>query len=194
MNENEIIKLLTEYRDSLDSKDREEILMITGSVDSIITDYLHSSEALKHDLAKIRTNIGYLVNTKKDSFIHGITLDNQKILLKKYLNTLINQISKLGIPDNKGNIDNSIKLNISQNQSQEQKQSQKFILEIFIESIKDEINGKQLKELKAIVKEEKVPEKARNKIIDKLKTFGSDICSNILANIITNPNIWQGLI
>lgn len=31
---------------------------------------------------------------------------------------------------------------------------------------------------------------ARERIIDKLKSFGSDVLSNIVANVITNPSIW----
>ena len=190
MNKDEIVELLTEYRDTLDSKDREEILMITGSVDSIITNYLTSSVALKNDLMNIRKNISYLVNTKSDSFIHGITLDNQKVIFKKYLITLINQISKLGIPDKDKNQDNSVNVNVSQNQTQDQHQSQKIVFDIFIESIKDEITGKQYKELIQIVKSEKDSKFAKSKIIEKLKSFGENICTNIVTNILTNPSVW----
>ena len=35
-------------------------------------------------------------------------------------------------------------------------------------------------------------QKARSGIIDKLKSFGSDVTSNIIANIFTNPIIWSG--
>lgn len=192
MNKNEIIELLTEYRETLDSKDRDEIFILTGSVDSIITDYLPTSAALKSDLANIRKKISYLVGMKTDTYIHGITLDNEKTFFKKYLDNLINQISKLGIPENKSNIDNSIKFNVSQNQSQNQ--SQKLILEIFIESIRSEITSKQLKELKTIITEEKEPKKARVKILDKLNSFGIAVCTNILTNIISNPAVWEGLL
>ena len=41
------------------------------------------------------------------------------------------------------------------------------------------------------IKEEKGDlEKAKPKVIDKLKSFGENVASNILANIITNPAIW----
>ena len=194
MNKDEIVGLLIEYRDSINSKDRDEIFTMTGSIDSVITNYLPTSNALKSDLEYSRKNIVMLVGLKRDNGLHGITLDNQKDFLRKYLETLITQISKIGIPEHKNQVDNSINLNVSQNQSQEQQQSQKIVLDIFVESIKDEISGKQFKELKAIIVEEKEPEKAKSKIIEKAKSFGSDICSNIIANIITNPNIWQGLI
>lgn len=79
------------------------------------------------------------------------------------------------------------------NVTQTQTQSQSVAIEIFLESIKDEIPGKQFKELKSIAANEKDPVKAKSKILDKVKSFGEDVLSNIVANIITNPTIWSGL-
>lgn len=81
-------------------------------------------------------------------------------------------------------------IQITVNQSQTQSQQQSIAFEIFIESIKDELTGKQQKEIKAIIDEEVDPANAKTKIVDKIKSFGSDIASNIIANIITNPAIW----
>ena len=36
-------------------------------------------------------------------------------------------------------------------------------------------------------------QKARPGIIEKLKSFGADVASNIVANLLTNPAIWSGL-
>ena len=36
--------------------------------------------------------------------------------------------------------------------------------------------------------------KAKSKILEKLKSFGGDVLSNVLANLITNPAIWSKLI
>lgn len=82
---------------------------------------------------------------------------------------------------------------ITINVSQSQTQSQSVAIDIFLESIKDEIPGKYFKELKAIAKEEPDAAKARSRILDKVKGFGEDVLSNIVANIITNPTIWSGL-
>ena len=51
-----------------------------------------------------------------------------------------------------------------------------------------------LNNLKQVVDEEKGDlEKAKPKVIDKIKSFGENVASNILANIITNPAIWSCL-
>ena len=83
---------------------------------------------------------------------------------------------------------------INNTNSQSQNQKQSLAVELFIEAIKDDLTGSQLKELKSVVIEsENDLQKARPGIIAKLKEFGSDVASNIVANILTNPMIWEGL-
>lgn len=84
-------------------------------------------------------------------------------------------------------------INNSNQQSQDQNQGQALAVELFIEAIKDDLTGRQIKELKQIVAEaDNDLQKARPGIIEKLKSFGSDVTSNIIANILTNPIIWGG--
>lgn len=83
-------------------------------------------------------------------------------------------------------------INNTNNQSQTQEQS--LAVELFVEAIKDDLTGRQLKELKAVVAEaDNDLQKARPGILAKLVEFGSDVASNIVANILTNPKIWGGL-
>lgn len=86
----------------------------------------------------------------------------------------------------------NIAINNTNNQSQSQEQS--YAINMFLEAIKDDLNGKQIKELKKVLDESgNDKEKARNGIISKLKSFGSDVAANIVANILTNPTIISGL-
>lgn len=67
-------------------------------------------------------------------------------------------------------------------------------VELFLDAIKDDLTGRQIKELKAVVAEaDNDMQKARPGIIEKLKSFGADVASNIVANLLTNPAIWGGL-
>jgi hypothetical protein len=81
-------------------------------------------------------------------------------------------------------------IHITNNQSNDQQ----VTLHIFLDAVKDEITGKDLKALKEIMKDyvEK-PEETKEKLIEKVKSFGGDVLSNILANILTNPNIYVGI-
>ena len=84
--------------------------------------------------------------------------------------------------------------NINNTNNQSQSQEQSLSINLFLEAIKDDLTGRQVKELKEIIAESgNDKEKARDSIIAKLKSFGSDVASNIVANIITNPLIWSSL-
>lgn len=83
---------------------------------------------------------------------------------------------------------------INNTNSQSQNQEQSLAVKLFIEAIKDDLTGRQVKELKEVVEEagNDLP-KARQGVLLKLKEFGADVASNIVANIITNPMIWSGM-
>ena len=86
----------------------------------------------------------------------------------------------------------SILNNNSQSQSQEQ--TSIIVFKIFTDAIKDEITGKQYKELEAIAKEHKKdPIKLKTSLIGKMKSFGEATFTNIVANILTNPEILNKL-
>lgn len=88
----------------------------------------------------------------------------------------------------------NITTNINNTNNQSQSQEQSVAINIFLEAIKDDLTGRQLKDLKEVIKDSgDDKEKARNGVIDKLKSFGSDVASNIVANIITNPMIWTSI-
>ena len=83
---------------------------------------------------------------------------------------------------------------INNNNQQKQNQTQSLAINLFLEAIKDDLTGRQVKELKDIVAESSSDkEKARDGIIAKLKSFGDNVAANIVANILTNPVIWGGL-
>ncbi|TDQ23832.1 hypothetical protein [Tenacibaculum caenipelagi] len=72
--------------------------------------------------------------------------------------------------------------------------TQQIVLNLFTEAVKDEITGKEYKELKEILKNyEREPEKTTSEIKEKLKKMGGDVLTNIITNILTNPNIYGGL-
>ena len=48
-----------------------------------------------------------------------------------------------------------------------------------------------MQELIELLKSQETKSQKKNKITEKLISFGSDVTSNILANILTNPNIWN---
>ena len=81
---------------------------------------------------------------------------------------------------------------INNSNSQTQNQEQNF--DIFIKSIEDSFTISQIKELKQIVDAENGNmERAKSKIIEKIKSFGANLAPSLVANIITNPSIWASI-
>ena len=94
----------------------------------------------------------------------------------------------------KKEVGEGVNITINNTNSQSQNQEQSLAVELFIEAIKDDLTGRQIKELKSVVAEaENDLQKARSGILAKLKEFGADVASNIVANLLTNPMIWGGL-
>ncbi|MFC0603123.1 hypothetical protein [Winogradskyella pulchriflava] len=104
------------------------------------------------------------------------------------ISSIINDLESFGIPETQ-NTESGSGINISLNQMQ----SQTVNVNIIWESIEDELTGKQLKELKKILKGKDKPESKKKKILEKLAEFGTGVASNILSTILTNPGIISGL-
>lgn len=104
------------------------------------------------------------------------------------IESLIKEIERFGIPDTQPKEEkNGFHINITQSQNQKTRIS----LNLLIESIQEELKGSQLKELQTIIDDtETETGEKKNKIIESLKKFGGDVATNIVANILTNPNLF----
>lgn len=78
---------------------------------------------------------------------------------------------------------------ITINQSQEQS----LKIDIFFDVLKDSLSNEQYDALKDIIQKSENINVAKPKIIDKLKSFGESVMSNIIAGLITNPSVWNNL-
>ena len=145
---------------------------------------------------QLKSNILILEREKCSSIsdsccnIHDIAEDT-----KVLIDSIIAEVEALGLPERKVTLDKSVNVNtmVSQNQEQHQNQKQDVIVKILLEAVKDELTGKQWKELLAVAKVTTDPVESRKSILDKIKSFGEGVASNIVANIVTNPVVWQSL-
>lgn len=107
---------------------------------------------------------------------------------KGLIEGFISDLKRFGLPETKdSNVTQGI--NITLNQSQQQNQSIK--LNVILEALQDELNGKQLKEIQEIIDNDGPVEEKKASIIKKIASFGSGLASNILANILTNPSLYS---
>lgn len=78
---------------------------------------------------------------------------------------------------------------ITINQSQEQSVN----IDIFFDVLKNSLSNEQYDALKDVIQKSDNINVAKSKIMDKLKSFGESVMSNIIASLITNPSIWNNL-
>ena len=169
--------------------------------------YYDNSEAYQRWLATTKRFIGIMYPNDKDvNEFESISKEKLGPEQQKRLLSILEAFAALPtvIPDNrtthitekkgKGKDAINVITTINNSNSQSQSQEQSLAVELFIEAIKDDLTGRQIKELKAVVAEANndLP-KARPGILAKLKEFGADVASNIVANLLTNPMIWGGL-
>ena len=169
--------------------------------------YYDDDNAYKLWLAKVKRYIGIHFNNDKDVAEfetisrNSITPEQQRTLLAilKALAILpivvpekqVIQKSGKNKPEREAI---NVTTNINNSNSQTQNQQQSLAIDLILNVIKDDLTGRQIKELKEVVIEsDNDLEKARPGVVEKLKSFGADVASNIVANILTNPTIWGGL-
>lgn len=101
---------------------------------------------------------------------------------KEVLEATITELERFGLPEIKKKNLSGIKINLTQNQT--------VNVNLILSAIKDELTSSQWNEVENLIKADEPKSTKRKKIIDKISGFGADVASNILANILTNPNIW----
>lgn len=151
---------------------------------------LSTAEKLKRSILLLEKKKCYSISSEPRCNVHDIAEDT-----KTLCDAIISEVKALGIPVKNVSSDRSVNVStsVTQNQKQNQSQQQEIVVKILLEAAQDELTGKQRKELLAIAEETKDPKQARKKIMAKLKDFGEDVAANIVANILTNPNVWQNI-
>ena len=169
--------------------------------------YYDNSESYQRWLATTKRFIGIMYPNDKDvNEFDSISKEKLGPEQQKRLLAILEAFAALPtiIPDNrttqitekkgKGKEAINVITTINNSNSQSQSQEQSLAVQLFIEAIKDDLTGRQIKELKYVVAEaDNDMQKARLSIIAKLKEYGKDVASNIVANLLTNPTIWNGL-
>ena len=98
------------------------------------------------------------------------------------ITSFITDLKDHGLPE-KRTVKKDSGINISLNQN--------VNISLIWGSIKDELTEKQIKEVEEIINGTDNPKTKKEKIFEKMKNFGVDVLSNIMAGILTNPSIYS---
>lgn len=174
--------------------DRDILANVLKSIQSILERYYDSESTFVKQAIILNQYAGLLQRTKKDHFPMQPRCSTKEIAedTTSLINSVIEEVQTIGLPQPAfKTVSGDITINNTQNQTQNQEQN--IIIEIFLDAIKDELNGKQRKELLAIAENAENPKEVHKRIVEKLKKFGIDISANIVANVLTNPTVWSSL-
>lgn len=174
--------------------DRDILANVLKSIQSILERYYDSESTFVKQAIILNQYAGLLQRTKKDHFPMQPRCSTKEIAedTTSLINSVIEEVQTIGLPQPAfKTVSGDITINNTQNQTQNQEQN--IIIEIFLDAIKDELNGKQRKELLAIAENAENPKEVHKRIVEKLKEFGIDISANIVANVLTNPTVWSSL-
>jgi len=186
---NKLKSHLTNIKDSLDV-DKAILDKNISALSSIVERFYSKNSPYQERVKYFAGAISQLKVFKRDNNpVYGFSTESIKNDISNLIDNIIQEINNVGLPDNDLKIDKSINItnNLSQNQSQSLELN--FVLDV----LRDELNGKQIKELKEIIGGGEDIEVKKERMINKLKSFGENVLAGITAGLITNPNIFTQL-
>ena len=192
---NNIIAILDQKRDLVE-EDRDTLASVIIGVQNLLERYYTKDNAFVKQAEVLHSYIIALQSSKKDQYPLYTRCNTKDIAfdLKALIDAVKDEIATVGLPNSpKTNVSKGIQITNNLNQSQTQSQEQNVIVKILLEAVKDELTGKQRKELLAIAQESKDPQEAHKGIMEKLKEYGANVSASIVANILTNPDVWATL-
>ena len=188
-----ILSILREYKKRLTAT-CESIDSVTNSVGAILDRFYKKDSVYKKKIEKLSNDTNTVKNTifmfPKNSLGQNDYIESYKKETESLIDNMILEIERFGLPTTQDiKVDKSI--NVTNTLNQNQQQTQNINLKFVLEVLRNELSGRQFKEIENIVTQENDPEIAKPKIIEKLNSFGASMLSSMLANILTNPAIWS---
>ena len=137
--------------------------------------------------------IEHLEEIESTSMYGGDYTKSAKRDSQQILESLIKDIERFGLEELKDNNNDSgvVKVNVHQNNEQTQTTKVQVKIDLIVDVLKGELRASEIEQLKEILESSDEPKEKKKKFMDKIKSFGSDVASNILANILTNPQVYE---
>ena len=186
------IDLLKQKRNAV----KEDAIVLADIIQSLQSIFERYYDTNKVFVKKLQLLDGYshnLIHTKQDS-LPMIDRCSTKCIaedVQSVIDSAIEEVKAIGLPTTNNVVSRDININNTLNQTQNQSQDINLAVTILLEALKDDLTGKQRKELLAVANDASNPEEARKGLLDKLKTFGEEVTASIVANILTNPQVWN---
>lgn len=194
--QNNFIELLEQKKKEV-SENINSLAILIESLLSVFERYYSSDKTFVKKAERLEQYTNVLLKVKKDKHPMYSRCSTKEIAedVTFLIDSVITEVRSMGLPvqQTANTVSRNININNTLTQSQEQNQEQNLIVNILLEAIKDDLTGKQRKEILEVARDAKTTKEAHKGIMEKLKEFGSDISASIVANILTNPQVWDVL-
>lgn len=169
----EDLKLLAQKINSQESL----IIFKNSTVNNIVRIYGKDSEQEKQVKA-LKSTAVYTGNS---------IIPQTRMIAENLIDNIIKEIERFGPPEISTPSGAGLNITIAQTQNQ----SVKVNLSLIVESIREELTVDQLKEIQEIIDNKQlVASEKKKSIMQKIVSFGKDVGANIVANIVTNPDLY----
>lgn len=141
------------------------------------------------------TIIQHLSEIKSLGNYGGDMKESAKRDSKQILESLLKDIARFGLeePPKEPRRKEIVNVEVSQTNNQTQSTNVSISMSLLIDVLKGELRTSEIQELKEILESDQEPKAKEKSFIDKIKSFGSSVASNILANLLTNPQVYDQL-
>jgi hypothetical protein len=141
------------------------------------------------------TIIEHLSEIKSLGNYGGDMKESAKRDSKQILESLLKDIERFGLeePPKEIKANEVIKVDVNQHNSQNQSTIVNVNIELILESLKFGLSGIQIEELKEILESDQESKEKKKSFAEKIMSFGSEVASNVLANLLTNPQVFEQL-
>jgi hypothetical protein len=139
------------------------------------------------------THSHYKSLEKIHGFHYSDRTNSAKSETTELLNGLIENLKNFGFPKERENPNNGVVVSVNQSNKQSQSTQVSISFEFFIEVLRGELRTSEIEDIKEILESNLDPKEKKKSFVDKIKSFGSDVASNILADLLTNPEVYNQL-
>jgi len=179
---------------AIDNMSKREIDSNLDQLDSILIRHYDKRYSYIYKKNTIQNQVRKMINIPEE----GARLGGLKEDYKRLLNAMLDEINRLGLPGkNDVTIDSSGQVSSDPSKeeqpSQIEQQPQAQLREVLLKTMEDQMSSAQWEELKTLIRKVRKREEPRSRIFEKLRNYGLEECSSILANILTNPEIIDTL-
>jgi hypothetical protein len=184
--------------ETIDNMSKREIDSSLDQLDSVLLRHYHKRYSYFYKKNAIQNQVRKMMNMpEEETKIKEVKNDYRRLL-----HAMLDEINRLGVPGEADiKIDPSGK--VYQQRSTEERPQKEAppkqeeqppkvqLADVLIKTMEDQMSSSQWEEFKTLIRKVRNREEPKSRISEKLRSYGLEECSSILASIIRHPGIIE---